>query len=353
MRKKNADIELMRFLMITAVAVLHFGEDYTGISRTLRGGYLGVDYFFLIGGFFLAAHVKKEQEMGMAHDTAEYMRGRLKRLYAPYISSILVLVGIRFIENGCSFRWLAQHFYATKWQYVFLHFLGAATEFEMRSIWYLSVYVFLMYVVYFFLTYNEKFYVGICPAAAILILVHIYASYGSLSMQGVYEGWLSGGVLRGFAEMSAGVYLYVQNYAGGGKNCQGKELRLVKLAVSVLKGIVLFSIFYLMHTYGFDENDFFILFLFVLYIRLALLDECRYGSGMVEKMILWLGSLNYWMFLLHLPVSYVIVKLLPGKEYRWMLLLYLAAVIAVSACAQLLEMRLRHNWKHKTMERKL
>ena len=48
---KNISIELMRYLMIMAVVILHFGEDFTGEMRTLMGGALGVDFFFIIGGF--------------------------------------------------------------------------------------------------------------------------------------------------------------------------------------------------------------------------------------------------------------------------------------------------------------
>lgn len=35
---KNISIELMRYLMIMAVVILHFGEDFTGEMRTLMGG---------------------------------------------------------------------------------------------------------------------------------------------------------------------------------------------------------------------------------------------------------------------------------------------------------------------------
>lgn len=50
--KKNISIELMRFLMMISIAVLHFGEDFSGMSRTLKGGAIGVDSFFILQGCF-------------------------------------------------------------------------------------------------------------------------------------------------------------------------------------------------------------------------------------------------------------------------------------------------------------
>ena len=40
---KNISIELMRYLMIMAVVILHFGEDFTGEMRTLMGGHWEIE----------------------------------------------------------------------------------------------------------------------------------------------------------------------------------------------------------------------------------------------------------------------------------------------------------------------
>ena len=53
--KKNLSIEFMRYLMIIAIAILHFGEEFPNPFPTL-GGALGVDFFFVVGVFYLAQH---------------------------------------------------------------------------------------------------------------------------------------------------------------------------------------------------------------------------------------------------------------------------------------------------------
>ena len=205
---KNLSIELMRYLMIMSVAILHFGEDFCGEMRTLKGGAIGVDFFFLIGGFYLAQHYFTHKSSIVDEpvvETNKYFWKRIKRLYPAYLISLLMILLIYFSENGFSLNWLATHLWETKWQYIFLHSLCPNVPFDLRSIWYMSSFVFVMYVVYFLLSYNERLMMGIFPICSIIIFTHIYATYGTICIQGVWEGWLYGGTLRAFAEMG-GVY---------------------------------------------------------------------------------------------------------------------------------------------------
>lgn len=217
LQEKNLDIEIMRFFMILSVTILHFSEDYRGTNANCAGGYLGVDFFFVISGIFLAQHYEKHKSDKPAFAQAkDYFLHRLKRLYPPYLFSIFVLIVISFIQNEMSLKWLGAHLYETKWQFLLLHYLGVEFPSEVRSNWFLPVLMLLSYLLYFLLAYNKEFFVGVSPISAILILVHICFVYGSLCMQGAYEGWLGGGILRGFAEMSLGIYIASSNIQGGG-----------------------------------------------------------------------------------------------------------------------------------------
>ena len=44
-----------------------------------------------------------------------------------------------------------------------------------------------------------------------------------------------------------------------------------------------------------------------------------------------MGRISYWAYLLHLVVSYVLVRWLPGRDYIVMLVLFAVVVIAVSS----------------------
>lgn len=83
---KNLDIEIMRFIMILSVTVLHFSEDY-GFAGILNGGYLGVDFFFIIGGFYLAKHYireKKDENISPMKSAKEFAKYRVLKISYPY-----------------------------------------------------------------------------------------------------------------------------------------------------------------------------------------------------------------------------------------------------------------------------
>ncbi len=44
-----------------------------------------------------------------------------------------------------------------------------------------------------------------------------------------------------------------------------------------------------------------------------------------------MGRISYWVYLLHLVVSYVLVRWLPGRDYMVMLVLFAVIVIVVSS----------------------
>lgn len=60
MQQKNTEIELYRFLMCTAILILHCSEDYfEGHTFFLPRGYLAVEFFFLLSGYLLYEHFRR------------------------------------------------------------------------------------------------------------------------------------------------------------------------------------------------------------------------------------------------------------------------------------------------------
>lgn len=345
-KNKNADLELARFLMIIAVAVLHFTEDYVGHSF-ISGGYLGVDFFLTLSGFFLMFHYEREKKLKECkancnaineeggYKSFTYIRYRIKQLYKPYIISILLYVGLSFWENNFNLMWLINHFWETKWQYLFLHYLGADVPFEFRSIWFMSSLIILSYLIYFLLNYNEELYLGLTPVAVILIYVWIFVSFHSLSMQWIWTGKIHGSVIRGFAGMSLGVWAawYVLRVKEGLISCNIKAPNIIKVVCFLL-------IFYVMLRWGFDTNDFIVLPAMLVLVIVCYLYPFKL-SGMLHRIIIYFGSLSYWIFLLHLLISRYMLICFPGRRLRIALPLFLGLTIVLSALVSMIVEKLK------------
>jgi len=330
-KKKNADIEFLRFFMILAVIILHFSEDYVGIPGILKGGYLGVDFFFILSGFFLKKHFDNDNSsLGPFDKSQKYLWYRVKQLWLPYITAIFLYVGTLFIENHLNVKWLIQHLWETKWQYLFLHYLGAPVGFEFRSIWFMSALVILSYFIYFLLCYNEEFYLGLIPVLIIIIYVWIYVSYGTLAMQEIYRGILHGSMIRGFACMSLGVLAYKLS-----ERISSGEISVEFKCPQGLKIMCFILVLYVMRKYGLDQNDFAVLPAMFLMTILSYLFPADLPM-MIKKVLLYLGDISYWIYVLHLLISKWFVLFFPGKSYNVMLPLFIIATIIVSSLLSLL-----------------
>lgn len=334
-KQKNIDIEFLRFIMIALVALLHFSEDYFGNHGIMPGGYLGVDFFFIISGFFLIKHFEKDynKEKSLGKKARVYIWYRIKQLYIPYIISILFYVVTLWWMNEFNIKWLLNHLWENKWQFLLLHYLGAAVPFEFRSIWFMSSLVVLSYLIYFLLEYNKQFFIGIIPVIIIGIYVWIYVTYGTLSMQGNYMGFLHGSVVRGFAGMSLGVLAY---------DITGEKELKRNIQVNIIKIILFIFILYIMYRYGFDINDFTVIPAMFLLVILSYIQPFVLPM-FLRKIILYLGKISYWIYLLHLLVSLWLVNFIPNKG-KYMIIVFFIITIIFSVIMQEIVTRIQRKY---------
>ena len=85
--KRNYTVEFYRFITIIFIAVFHFGIQYTGKFHWPKGGYLGVEFFFILSGFFLMREANKDKIKGESDSklSVNYLLSKLKRLYPDYL----------------------------------------------------------------------------------------------------------------------------------------------------------------------------------------------------------------------------------------------------------------------------
>ena len=139
----------------------------------------------------------------------------------------------------------------------------------------------------------------------------------------------------GFCGNGGGVFLY-----GNVKN--SKSIGDHKIIVTILRSLILMLIMYLIHMYAVDQNDFVKLALLIAYIRLSYYEGYPIPNSTIKKVILWLGSINYWIFSLHLIISYLIRKWMTGVNYYIALLVFVMVTTLVASFCQIAENRIRY-----------
>ena len=95
---RNVYIEINRIIFTFFIILMHGEYLIRDIAseRVFRGGYIGVEFFFVVSGYFLARSIEKGEIK-----TKQYLQSRLKRLYPHYILSITlmaVIVGYQYLD---------------------------------------------------------------------------------------------------------------------------------------------------------------------------------------------------------------------------------------------------------------
>ena len=114
---KNNAIQFWRYLFTCLICILHFETQYfSGEQPFFLCGYLGVEFFFILSGFFMVKHAERSQETAL-----EYTWGRIKRFYPDLlISWILIMLNLAWV-NGYgpldTWREIISHI----WEYLLLN----------------------------------------------------------------------------------------------------------------------------------------------------------------------------------------------------------------------------------------
>ena len=110
-RTKNVQIEFWRFAFAIYMIVYHTLGHVYGIKT---GGYIGVDIFFMISGYFLAAsHEKKRNRTGdnSLTEMGAYFKDRFIRLWPMYLCAYFLKVILWGIQEQQSIRKIIERIY--------------------------------------------------------------------------------------------------------------------------------------------------------------------------------------------------------------------------------------------------
>lgn len=266
----------------------------------LHHGYLAVDMFFMIAGYYLAHHFQAKG--GTAF---QYTAGRFKQVYLPYLLALL-LATILDYKRLISFQGF-EGFFETYAPYV--AFLTLTEEMGFLSHWpivlfggwFLSVLIISGFLLYGLLEYDERKTVKvILPFTVILGFTYLF-SLGSSAENFSITGAISVPLLRGFIEMGTGIllfYILTENQEGLNKN---------KTLITVMACLALAC--FLTMIFVNKTFDSFIVVLFPLILTGVLLPESpikRLYDRCPTKILAWLGALSLEIYVIHQPAIHIV-----------------------------------------------
>lgn len=226
MKTRNGNVELLRFMFANMVVLHH------ALLPVFKGGWLGVEFFFILTGFFMAKSLEKNKDNTAAEPIAVTVKKSSSDLAKRFlglfpfvlISSLIGYVVLALNQTfGSTVASAVRQLIRLPYDLFFLQNYGFAAISYIGTIWYLSAMFFAIWLLYPIVRRHYDLYVKyIAPVLSIFLLGFLMRSFGSLAASYNWtRNGLNLGFIRAIAEISWGAFLYeVSCVLSRGKLCK-------------------------------------------------------------------------------------------------------------------------------------
>lgn len=200
MMKKNLTINFWKVIFAIIIVLYHtvYFQEYDGYVALLKRGYIGVEFFCMISGYFM---VKSSEEVScstaiLGEETRKFLFRKIKRIL-PYwlISGFLCLI-IRLITVDTVYLGIKQVLFSF-WSFFFLQKTGLATYGLINVGWYASSMLLCMIFLYPICVRKRDIFVNIfCPIVAINVYSYYSLTFGCISVGTNWFGSVNSGTVR-------------------------------------------------------------------------------------------------------------------------------------------------------------
>lgn len=209
--KRNGEIDFLRFLFSVIIALFHFGDTLRFAVAPF--GSIGVEFFFILTGYFMAKHVEAvhrkagDQSISISDETWRYIIRKIGQFYRYYFVAIILQMILRYIIVGRGIVSIMSNFLKSipTLTITFVALNSNDVGFYVGNTWYLSAMIIAIFFLYPILLKNYDLSVKlIFPAVSILIIGYIHGNYAMLSVWNQWTGVMYVGILRSVSEIALG-----------------------------------------------------------------------------------------------------------------------------------------------------
>ncbi len=211
----NPEVDFWKLFFAAVVFLMHT-KVFFHSSPILRRGYIAVEFFFIVSGYFLAAKVRSDMRKDLRTPTSEFLRHKLAGLFKIVLCAFLITFAVREFGEFQSAPTTARNFFLGIYEVIFGRAYGLKiTKAYNSPVWYISSMLASMTVLYpLAAKYRASFFRVACPVLALF-------SYGFMLQQTavlhpdarlkitehIIGGSLVGGTVRAFAGLCVGMFV--------------------------------------------------------------------------------------------------------------------------------------------------
>lgn len=309
-RKHNGIISLWKFIFSLVIMIYHTNTFFPDNKIPIfKGGYIGVEFFFLVSGFFLAkkslSGEYNKKEIGI--ETFKYIWNKIKSFF-PYI--LVSVIGATIILLIFDENFKIHDLVNDIWNILLLKQFGFRAPYTINTLWYLSVMLISILILYPLVKkYKENFIILISPLIVIFSLGYLNHIQLSIShYYSVWKGFFYTGTLRGFAEMNLGMILYLTHL-------NLKDIQYTKFGKTILTIVSHFMLIVILCTITFVNTpkryDYVMLLMIAVAILIMSSEKTYEYKTLSNKYVFYLERLSLPIFINH-PFIITIERWVPS-----------------------------------------
>lgn len=202
--RRNNSVEFFRFIFMVVICMWHFN-----MLHIFNHGYLAVDFFFILSGYFLYDSYCRES----AQTVITFLKNKIRRFFPEFFVMLLITFLMKSPNHISQLNTFEQNL---RWiislipDSLFVFSTGVFQQGIINPTWYLSVLIFGGGWIYAMLKYDRKLCLSIIfPILIISFFSYINAHGNNLEMWRTKDLKVFLPLLRGMSEMCIGIYLYV------------------------------------------------------------------------------------------------------------------------------------------------
>ena len=314
--KRNGKIELLRFLFAISVLCFHV-QKYLSKEIKPKGdvyfaffphGAMGVEFFFVLTGFLMAASVffakESDRKLSTGKSTILFMGKKFMAIFPMHLIAFVFVFLATVICKHYSLEKSLYSFFHSIPGLFFVQMAGFGFNYVNNIEWYLSVMLICMCIIYPMLRkWYDTFSRVIAPLSALLILGYIMHTYGYLVGVSTWVGITYKSMLRGFSEICLGIFCFEVCRFIQSRNITPKK-RLMISAIELASWVGAFGI--IMFTFAYKYNIYALAFIAIGIT--CTFTGISYGSEVFNKKpVYYLGKLSLPIYLIQLMP----IKLIP------------------------------------------
>lgn len=202
---RNGAIDLLKVIFTLVIMLYH-------TSKTFYGGYIAVEFFFIVSGFLMAKSMEKNgpyARENLGTETMSFMKRKVSGIFPYYFAAWILTFLITVIWERMSFLSAVQN---TALSFYNIFMLEMAGNYDMGhrlwATWYISAMLLSMLMIYPIRRKNERvFDFIIAPLVFLLFIGYAYQQgngLGAMTVKYLEPIFMYNGLLRGIAEISLG-----------------------------------------------------------------------------------------------------------------------------------------------------